>query len=400
MTRPTPHGAPVLPTAIAATALASNYVIQPALPAVAADLHVSPTAIGLVPTAALCGSVIGYAFLVPLADHIAANRLIATQLAAMAIALAVGASAPSMAVLAASYLVVGATASVAAQAGLIANRHALPERRSRTVATVAAGMSAGILLGRFAGGMLSDTFGWRHMLLVIAGLAVLGAVAATALPASQPRPGRGYAATLAALLPLLRTHPRLRHATACGGLWYFAFNLIWVGLTVALAAPPYRLGPGAIGWYSLAGLLGLAALPLSGRLADRHSPRTAIAASMAVSATGAVLLASGLNAPAVTVLGLGLFDAGCFAAQAANQSRIMAVDPPRSGSLSGVYLVVYFTAGAAGTALAGPLVAVLAWRAAALIASVVSLLVVSLVVRTAPTAPQREHVLLEPPYRS
>ena len=53
-----------------------------------------------------------------------------------------------------------------------------------------------------------------------------------------------------------------------GGLWYFAFNLIWVGLARYLAQPPYSLGPTAIGQYSLAGLLGFVVLPWTGRLAD------------------------------------------------------------------------------------------------------------------------------------
>lgn len=52
-----------------------------------------------------------------------------------------------------------------------------------------------------------------------------------------------------------------------------------------------------------------------------------------------------------------LFDAGCFAAQAANQSQVIAIDPERSGSLSSVYLVLYFIAGAIGTALAALLLA-------------------------------------------
>ncbi|MFD6183598.1 hypothetical protein [Streptomyces goshikiensis] len=63
MNRPLPRGATFLLAAIAGTANANNYAIQPALTTVAADLDVPLSVIGLVPTAALAGCVTGFAFL-------------------------------------------------------------------------------------------------------------------------------------------------------------------------------------------------------------------------------------------------------------------------------------------------------------------------------------------------
>ncbi|MFE0511625.1 MFS transporter [Streptomyces sp. NPDC058964] len=306
----------------------------------------------------------------------------------MATALTLAAAAPGAVVLLAAYLLIGASASVAAQAGTIAARHAPPGRRATGVATVAAGMSAGILLSRLAGGTLTDLVGWRRMLLTFAALALLGAIAAaTLLPRQRPHSFRSYRATLTSLPPLLRDHPQLRRAVATGGLWYFAFNLIWVAL--ALAQPPHSLGPTAIGLYGLAGLLGFVALPLTGRLADRYTPQTVITTGLLAAAAGAVLLAAGLDTPSATALGLALFDAGCFAAQAANQSRIMALDPARSGGLSSVYLVLYFTIGAMGTALAAPLINTLGWPGTALTA-LTALLLAAVVASTGTRQPRHE----------
>ncbi|MEU9340091.1 MFS transporter [Streptomyces sp. NPDC048278] len=369
MSRTPPRDGTLLLAAIAGTAIANNYAVQPALTAVATDLDVPLSVIGLVPTAALAGCMTGFALLLPLTDHLAPNRLVAAQLTALAAALALAATARDAFVLLAAYLLVGAAASVAAQAGNIAGRHARPGRGGTGVALVAAGMSAGILLSRLVGGALTDALGWRRMLLVFAALALLGALAAaTLLPRRRPHADRGYRATLAALPRLLLHQPGLRRAVATGTLWYFAFNLVWIALTLALAQPPHSLGPSAIGLYSLAGLLGFAALPFTGRLTDRYGPRAVIGASMAVAAAGTALLATGLDTPWHTALGLALFDAGCFAAQAANQSRVIALDPARSGSLSSVYLVVYFTVGALGTAVAAPLLDTLGWQGTGLTA--------------------------------
>ncbi|MFJ8603948.1 hypothetical protein ACIREM_35630 [Streptomyces shenzhenensis] len=55
-------------------------------------------------------------------------------------------------------------------------------------------------------------------------------------------------------------------------------------------------------------------------------------------------------------------------------SRVIALDPRRSGGLTSVYLVLYFTAGAVGTALAAPLLNLLGWQGATLTALVALLL--------------------------
>ncbi|MCF4136848.1 MFS transporter [Streptomyces sp. Tue 6430] len=160
---------------------------------------------------------------------------------------------------------------------------------------------------------------------------------------------------------MLRHRP-LRRAVALGGLWYFAFNVVWVALSLTLARPPYSLDATAIGLYSLAGLLGFVALPFTGRLVDRYTPGRVTVGAVTVAALGAAVLAAGFPHPVATVAGLALFDAGCFAAQAANQSVVVAVDPGRAGSLTGVYLVLYFAVGALGAALTGPLLDAFGWR--------------------------------------
>ncbi|MHB9755349.1 MFS transporter [Streptomyces sp. BYX5S] len=364
-----PRGGVAVLAGTAGVALANNYAVQPALADVARDTGASASAVGLVTTAALAGCIGGFAFLLPLADRAAPRRLVAGQLALLTSGLLLAATAPGLGMLLLAYVLVGAGASVSAMASTIAGRGVSGERRGTAVATVAAGMSAGILLSRLVGGALAQTLGWRGMLLAFAGLVVVcGAGAWWRLPGERPPGGAGgpggYLGTLAALPGLLRRHRALRFAVLNGSLWYLAFSLVWVALAVRLAQPPYGYDAAAIGLYSLAGALGFAALPVAGRLGDRYSPRAVIAGSMGVAVAGAALLCTGLDRPVVTAAGLALVDAGCFTAQAANQTRVLSIDPDRSGSLSGVYLLLYFLAGALGAALAAPLVAAGGWGAA------------------------------------
>ncbi|MFJ8822497.1 MFS transporter [Streptomyces sp. NPDC102467] len=349
----------------AGIALANNYAVQPALGDVAHDTGTSAAAVGLVTTAALAGCIAGFAFLLPLADRAAPRRLVTGQLVLLATGLLLAALAGGLGLLLVAYVIIGAGASISAAASTIAGRGVPTGRRGAAVSLVAAGMSAGILLSRLVGGVLSEALGWRGMLLSFAGLVLLCAAGARLwLPAERPAPTGSYLATLTALPGLLRRHRTLRRAVLTGSLWYFAFSLVWVALTVRLAQPPYGLDAAAIGLYSLAGALGFAVLPVAGRLGDRFGSRAVICASMAAAAAGAVLLCTGLDVPAVTAAGLALVDAGCFTAQAANQARILGIDPRRSGSLSGVYLLLYFLAGVIGSALAAPLIETGGWSAA------------------------------------
>jgi predicted MFS family arabinose efflux permease len=155
-----------------------------------------------------------------------------------------------------------------------------------------------------------------------------------------------------------------------GMLWFFAFNLIWVGLAVRLAAPPYNLDAATIGMYSLAGLLGLVVTRVSGHLADRFGSRTVIVCGLAVAAFSACALAIALGHPAATAAALAVFDAGCFAAQVANQAGVVAIQPTRAGALNSAYLTFYYVAGAIGTAVAGMIVISAGWEAIALLATI------------------------------
>jgi predicted MFS family arabinose efflux permease len=146
----------------------------------------------------------------------------------------------------------------------------------------------------------------------------------------------------------------LRLAAVRGTAWFFAFCAIWAGLAVALAGPPYDYSAERIGLYALAGLTAIIATRVAGVLTDRFGPPTVILVGLTLSGTAAAVLGFVLVSPVVTVVCLGLFDAGLFAAQVANQSTVLAIDPQAPARFNSAYMIVYFVGGSLGTALVLP----------------------------------------------
>ena len=72
---------------------------------------------------------------------------------------------------------------------------------------------------------------------------------------------------------------------------------------------------------------------------------------------------------AATLLCLGLFDAGLFAAQVANQSTVLEIDPGAPARFNSAYMLVYFIGGSVGTAFGAAAVGWFGWPTTAAIAA-------------------------------
>ena len=365
------RGREVLFLAVAAgLATSTSYLVQPELRGIAADLDASLAATSAAAGLPILGYMFGLALLVPLVDHLPARRLISAQLGVLALSLGLAAIATHIYVFGAALLASGVCASAGAQLSTMAGKHAPPEKRGRALGAVMAGISAGVLLGRTVGGGLADATDWRAMLLIIACACLVCAVGSGALlPASVQRPRESYLATLSTMPRLLLAYPELRLAAMAGALWFFAFSLIWMGLSLALALPPLSLSPTVIGLYSLAGAAGVVATRTAGRLSDRFGSRPIILAGLLLAFLCALAMAPSLSFAPLTLLALALFDTGLFSAQVANQRRVLDIDPRQPARFNSVYMVIYFIGGSLGTAVGGPIVSLFGWTAVAVTAS-------------------------------
>ncbi|MFD4352528.1 MFS transporter [Nocardia sp. NPDC058518] len=346
----------------AALATASVYLLHPAVAEVARSLDTSAAAIGTALAFGPIGYLAGLVLLVPLVDRFAPRTVVAAQFAALAVASAAGAIAGSVWVLGTAVGVVGAGSAVGAQLSSVAGRFAGSHRQATVLGIVTAGISAGILAGRIVGGWLTEMIGWRAMLVVFAVPCIaVAAIAYSVLPAARGRARAGYLDTVRGIPGLFARFAALRWAAARGALWFFAFCAIWAGLAVALSQPPYSYSPERIGLYACAGLAGVVATRIAGSWTDRVGARKVILVGLALAFASTVVLAVALSNTVVTLVCLGLFDAGLFAAQVANQSTVLAIDSSAPARFNSAYMSVYFVGGSLGTAFGAAAVGWFGW---------------------------------------
>ena len=316
------------------------------------------------------GYLVGLGLLVPLVDQFSPKYVLSTQFGALAIALAVNAVVGTPWLLGLIVGVIGAGSSVGAQLSSVVGRFANPQCRATVLGVVTAGISAGILAGRIVGGLLSDEIGWRGMFLVFATACTIVAVSAFfVLPSAAGSVTSGYLATLRRLPGLYVRVAPLRLAAGRGTLWFFAFCAVWAGLGVALSQPPFSYSSERIGVYAFAGLLGIVATRVAGAWTDRVGARKVLLVGLVIALTAAATLGACLSDTAVTLACVALFDAGLFAAQVANQSTVLAIDPAAPAQFNSAYMLVYFIGGTIGTAFGAAAVGWFGWPTTAAVAA-------------------------------
>src|SRR5664279_1993108 len=146
--------------------VANLYYAQPILDTMARSFGASPSTAGLVVTLSQVGYALGLALLVPLGDLLTRRRLLPIVLLVTAVGAAVAAAAPSIGVLVAVALVVGAGSTVAQMLVPMAASLADEEHRGQVVGMVMSGLLLGILLARTVSGIVAQVAGWRSVYIL------------------------------------------------------------------------------------------------------------------------------------------------------------------------------------------------------------------------------------------
>ena len=267
--------------------------------------------------------------------------------------------APSLQLLIAGSVLIGMFASVTHVALPIAPDLVSHEQRGRAIGTVMTGLLLGILLARTFSGWVSGIHGWRWVFVVAAVMnAAFVPLMKRVMPKLPPKQKLRYSDAMKSLWTLFRTQPLLRESSIIGALVFASFSCFWTTLAFLLNSH-YGLGAGVAGTFGVVGAAGAMVASLAGRLADKHGSRWVVSVGMALLAASYLLLwaeeaahRSTVFHLAALVIGVVVLDIGAQMTQVANQTRIFGLVPSARSRLNTVYMTVYFSGAAAGSALA------------------------------------------------
>jgi predicted MFS family arabinose efflux permease len=342
-----------------AIGVSSLYYNQPLLLEMGRTYGVTAGRTGFVAVATQVGYAVGLLFFVPLGDVLERRGLMMRMYGAVAVALLLVAAAPNMDLLIVGSVLIGLFGSVTHVVLPIAPDMVSHEQRGRAIGTVMTGLLLGILLARTFSGWVSKIHGWRWVFVVAAVMnAAFVPLMKRVMPELVPKQKLRYRDAMVSLWTLFRTQPLLRQSCAIGALVFASFSCFWTTLAFLLHSH-YGLGAGVAGTFGVVGAAGALVAPLAGRLADKHGSRWVISVGMALLAASYLLLWGEEVAHRSTVfhivalaVGVVVLDMGAQMTQVANQTRIFGLVPSARSRLNTVYMTVYFSGAAAGSALA------------------------------------------------
>nr|WP_199433948.1 MFS transporter [Qaidamihabitans albus] len=248
------------------------------------------------------------------------------------------------------------------------------------VGAMIAGNTVGGMLGRLAGGVSTEWFGWRGALLVVAVLALLCALLTVLLlprpPAGDRRRPRGAISGIAVAV----RQPVLLAQYAVALLAMGSFVALYNAAGFRLTGAPLALSPAVASLVFLAYAMGAVSSATAGQLVARFGRRRSLLTALAITVLGALLTLP--DSLPLIVLGFIVLTGGFFAAHAVANGWAAAEAPERvRGQTAGLYTLAYYlgssVGGTAGSVVYGHagwaalVAAVSAWLALAAVAAAV-----------------------------
>jgi predicted MFS family arabinose efflux permease len=170
---------------------------------------------------------------------------------------------------------------------------------------------------------------------------------------------------------LLKETPVLRRRSLYHAMIFAAFSLFWTASPLFLAGAPFHLSQQGIALFAFAGVIGVIAAPIAGRVADRGWSRPATGLAMVAAALAFLLTHfwSGGRESSLAILLLAaiLLDFGVSANLVLSQRAIYALGGEIRSRLNGLFMATFFVGGATGSALGAWSYAVGGWHATSLL---------------------------------
>lgn len=358
---PTTASPPPIPRGLHAVLAASNFAqglgafaVIGALASLIQELRIPVHQAGLVVSLYAVVYAVASPLLVAWSGRVGRRTVLASGLLVIALGALVGVLADTFELLLAGRALMAVGGGlVTPVAGAIGVATSTPANRGRVLATVFAGLTVAQALGLPLGAWLVDVAGYRATFVLVAAAAI-----GAALLVLRFVPAR-IASTPASLKALgaVLVQPRLLLALSFI-VFFIAGNFVFLTyLSTFLESRHGLRGSGLAAVLLLYGLSAVAGNLLGGRLADRLGPNTTLL--MLCSVQVLVLPAlSLLDLPLAMMVGLlVLWSVFGWSVHATQQSRLVALDPPRAPVLLALHSSGIYIGASAGSAIAGQVLA-------------------------------------------
>jgi MFS transporter, YNFM family, putative membrane transport protein len=335
---------------------ADMYITQPLLPQLAREFGVDAAVAGATISAVVLTTALSSAFYGPLSEVLGRRRVMVWGSAALALATAACAWAPTLSALIALRALQGLLVpSVSAIAVAYLYEDLATVNPAMLVGGYVASSVLGGLIGRVLGASIADAWDWRASFCCFAALTVAGTLALAATVRSRPpRPARIIASDLRTTFTAMFAHVhdvRLVGAFAIGAALFFAFIGVFTYLPFYVTAKPFDLSTSAVSWLYMSCLAGVAVSPIAVRLAGHLSARLVMAAGITIAILG-IALSLDHNLLAVIASCVILY-AGMFIAQPIAPTFVAATAPATKGSATALYQSFYYLGAVFGSVLPG-----------------------------------------------
>ena len=350
----------------------------PMLAAIAEEFQADAATTGWIPTCSFGGMMVGILFLVPLGDRIDKRVLVLAKIVVLALAQALMAAAPSIAVLAAGSLVTGICSSLLQSFIGITGETSHPDHRGRAMGTQLMALFSGILFARIVGGLIATHLGWRYSYVLYGGmLLMIIPVLWARLPSTRPTSQASYRDLLWSMYRLLRAHGGIRRAVAIQFMFGICYGGFWAVAAPMLAAL-HRVGPSGAGLIGIPGAAGILVARPAGRWTDRAGVMPVVLAGICSMAAAWIAMGFGMWSVAAVVVGAILLDCGLRGAMVANQTLVNSAVPDSRARANTLFGLHVWSGNAVGALLTSWTFAHFGWLAVcglALTATVIALLI-------------------------
>lgn len=338
-----------------------NYINQPLLHSIAADLHVSEARAAFSVTLSQLSYAFGLPLLVPLGDLLDRKRLVVGLMLVASMGLFLCAFTGDIWLFWAGTVIAGLF-SVAAQVLIpLVTLLVAPQQAGRAVGLLMSGLLIGVQTARSVAGILSATAGWQSVYWLTAALMiVVAAILWRRLPQTAQAPAQNdYWANMRSMGRLFVELPSLRSRTWLGAASFGSMSVLFSTMALLLGAAPHKLNDMSIGLISLVGVAAALMAQKAGQWADQGKEPATTRLSVGLLLLSWPVLLLGIYSVTLFALGLLLIGVAVSAVHISNQSVLFRLVPAARSRINALYMFGYFVGASSGSALG-----VLAWELA------------------------------------